>query len=244
MVTPVSSPRGLPVETRPADTIPDLGTPPSCTPDSPPDTMLQSDRPTRGRLHGQHHPRASGRSWTKTLLWVIGIACRRVRPHPVRAVRAQPATPIRQATNPSSGRIPQAAGDRQDRLLRLPQQQDRVVVGDEHRSDVVAAYSTTWTTRARTSTSRSGPGSVDGAPVLPRRSSAENMPPLQYTLLHPNAKLSDAQKQTLIRRLPSSIAANGGGRPPAVRRRRLRTAGTADATAIVDDRCGNCHQAP
>jgi cytochrome c551/c552 len=35
------------------------------------------------------------------------------------------------------------------------------------------------------------------------------MPPFQYTIIHPSAKLSDAEKQTLIKGYTDSIAANG-----------------------------------
>ena len=39
----------------------------------------------------------------------------------------------------------------------------------------------------------------------------DNMPPLQYTLIHPSAKLTDAEKQTLVDGYQSSFAANNGG---------------------------------
>ena len=68
------------------------------------------------------------------------------------------------------------------------------------------------------------------------------MPPFQYTLIHPDAKLSDAEKQTLVAGFEASLAANGapssGGAPSATP---PTTAGTADATAIISSRCGGCH---
>ena len=49
-----------------------------------------------------------------------------------------------------------------------------------------------------------------------------NMPPLQYTLLHPNAKLTDAEKQTLVRRVPGLSG----------RQQRRRFDAVADADAV------------
>ena len=36
------------------------------------------------------------------------------------------------------------------------------------------------------------------------------MPPFQYTIIHWGAKLTDAEKQTLIKGYTDSVAANGG----------------------------------
>jgi hypothetical protein len=71
-----------------------------------------------------------------------------------------------------------------------------------------------------------------------RRAINDNMPPLQFTLLHPNAKLSDAEKQTLVRGFQASLADNGGGKPtpsPSA------TSSGSDAAAVIDARCGSCH---
>jgi hypothetical protein len=59
---------------------------------------------------------------------------------------------------------------------------------------------------------------------------SDNMPSLQYTLIHSGAKLSDADKQTLAAGSQASLGANASG-----------SASVADATAIIDARCGACH---
>ena len=92
-----------------------------------------------------------------------------------------------------------------------------------------------------------------GMPSADRFAQAVNdhMPPPQYTLLHPNAKLTDAQKQTLIAGYTAGVAAmngsgsgsgsssgSGGSTPtPAA----SSTASTADATAVIQQDCGSCH---
>ena len=65
------------------------------------------------------------------------------------------------------------------------------------------------------------------------------MPPLQFTLLHPNAKLSDAEKQTLVRGFQASLPDNGGGGTPTPSP--SPTSSGSDAAAVIDARCGSCH---
>jgi uncharacterized membrane protein len=78
------------------------------------------------------------------------------------------------------------------------------------------------------------------------------MPPLQYTLVHPDAKLSAADKQTLIAGFEESLAAeNGGGAAagaaadpssaPSAGASPSPAAAAADATAIISARCSTCH---
>jgi hypothetical protein len=69
-----------------------------------------------------------------------------------------------------------------------------------------------------------------------------HMPPLQYTLLHPNAKLSAADKQVLMDGFQQSLAAQGGGSgsPSASA---SSSGASSNATAIIDARCGSCHSA-
>jgi hypothetical protein len=73
------------------------------------------------------------------------------------------------------------------------------------------------------------------------------MPPVQYTLIHPDAKLTDAEKQTLVAGYEASLAANGadsGGTPEPVPSASPSAPGSAtDATAIIAARCGSCHPA-
>jgi hypothetical protein len=68
----------------------------------------------------------------------------------------------------------------------------------------------------------------------------EGMPPFQYTLIHPSAKLSDAQKKTLVAGYAASLSANQAGAPtpsPSA------SPSSTDATALIDARCGSCHSA-
>jgi hypothetical protein len=78
------------------------------------------------------------------------------------------------------------------------------------------------------------------------------MPPFQYTLIHPNAKLSDAEKQTLINGYAAGLAAGGsssGGQPTpqssasASATPTPTTSATADAVAIINSVCSQCHPA-
>ncbi|MCX6364235.1 MAG: heme-binding domain-containing protein [Actinobacteria bacterium] len=77
----------------------------------------------------------------------------------------------------------------------------------------------------------------------------DNMPPLQFTLLHPSAKLSDADKQTLVDGFQASLADNGssGTTTPAATPTPTATATTAssgsDATAVINAQCSRCHSA-
>ena len=68
------------------------------------------------------------------------------------------------------------------------------------------------------------------------------MPPLQYTLLHPNAKLSDQEKRTLVSGFEASLAAQSGGSSSAAPSPSPTPAG-GDAVALINDRCGVCHSA-
>ena len=72
-----------------------------------------------------------------------------------------------------------------------------------------------------------------------QRALDHNMPPLQYTLLHPNAKLNDAEKRTLVRGFEASLADNAGGAAPAP----ASTNSGSGATAVINARCGSCHSA-
>ena len=74
------------------------------------------------------------------------------------------------------------------------------------------------------------------------------MPPIQYTLIHPDAKLTDAEKQTLIAGYEAGLAQSGsssGGQPePQSSSTPTPTASsTADAVAIINDVCSRCHPA-
>jgi hypothetical protein len=68
-----------------------------------------------------------------------------------------------------------------------------------------------------------------------------NMPPLQYSLVHPGAKLSAAEKQTLLRGFQTSLADNSGAGTPAPAA--SAPASASGAEAIINSRCGACHSA-
>ena len=69
----------------------------------------------------------------------------------------------------------------------------------------------------------------------------DNMPPWQFTLLHPHAKLRDAEKQTLVTGFQASLADNGSGGTPTPAP--LSTSSGSDAVAIIIASCGSCHSA-
>ena len=73
------------------------------------------------------------------------------------------------------------------------------------------------------------------------------MPPFQYTLIHPGAKLTDAEKQTLVRgyEAAASGGASSDGQTEATPSPAPTSAASADddVVAIVDQRCSSCHPA-
>jgi hypothetical protein len=73
------------------------------------------------------------------------------------------------------------------------------------------------------------------------------MPPFQYTIIHRDAKLTDAQKQTLIKGYAAGLAASGGQPEPQSSATPTPTASatgsTTDAVAIINDVCSRCHPA-
>jgi hypothetical protein len=72
----------------------------------------------------------------------------------------------------------------------------------------------------------------------------DGMPPFQYTLIHPDAKLSDAEKQTLIDGYTASLPANQPGAPSGGQTSTpTPDPSSGDATAIIDARCSQCHSA-
>jgi mono/diheme cytochrome c family protein len=73
------------------------------------------------------------------------------------------------------------------------------------------------------------------------------MPQVQYTLIHPNAKLTDAEKRILVNGYRSGLAASGGsssggqsGAAPSA----AATTASGDGAAIVNAQCSSCHGAP
>ena len=72
-----------------------------------------------------------------------------------------------------------------------------------------------------------------------QRALDHGMPPWQYTLAHPEAKLSDGQKQELVRGFRASLAANASP-SPATALTRVSYQGSA-AADIINLRCSACH---
>jgi hypothetical protein len=81
-------------------------------------------------------------------------------------------------------------------------------------------------------------GSPDAAGL--REAITEGMPPFQYTLIHPSAKLSDAQKKTLAAGYAASISANQAS---TLSSSPSSSPSSTDATAVINARCGGCHSA-
>jgi hypothetical protein len=60
----------------------------------------------------------------------------------------------------------------------------------------------------------------------------DGMPPTRYVLTHWGARLSDEEKQTLVKGYGASLAANQPAEP---------SEPTGEAVSIIDSRCGACH---
>ena len=71
------------------------------------------------------------------------------------------------------------------------------------------------------------------AAEMARQINSGRMPLPQYLLLHPDARLTDAEKQQLIAGLTATLASDRV-KPPS-------TAPSGDAAALVQDRCTVCH---
>lgn len=74
------------------------------------------------------------------------------------------------------------------------------------------------------------------------------MPPIQYTLIHPGAKLDDAEKQALVQGYAAGLAASGsssgsgsGQQSTPAPSPTATAASNTDAAAIIDRRCSSCH---
>jgi hypothetical protein len=192
--------------------------------------------------------RTGGRSWKRILLWVIGIAVIlfiviQFIPYG-RSSHSNPA-----ATNPFQWTDPQAEAIAKTSCY------------DCHSNETKWWWATniapfSWLVqhdvddgRARLNFSE-----FDGLPPADQLQSVVQegeMPPFQYTIIHPSAKLTDAQRQTLIQGYAAGLAASGtssGGQPtPQDSSTPTPTASatpsTADAVAIINQVCSQCHPA-
>jgi hypothetical protein len=91
----------------------------------------------------------------------------------------------------------------------------------------------------------------DGLPPADRFQEVVNggeMPPLQYTSIHPSAKLTDAERQTLAQGYAAGLAASGSSSGGQAQPESSSTptpttsaSATADAVSVINQRCGSCH---
>ena len=182
------------------------------------------------------------RSWKKILLWAIGIAV--VVFIAIQFVpygRSSHSNPP--ADQPLPVDRPAGRGDRQGVVLRLPQQRDEVVVGDQHRAVLLAGAAR----RGRGTLApqllgleqpagRGGPGDRQrgrdaAVPVHadpPRRQAHRR-------------READARPGVRGRASRRAAARRADARRRAHRRR--PTAAAADAVAIINQRCSTCHSA-
>ena len=146
------------------------------------------------------------RSWTKILLWVIGIAVVlfiviQFIPYG-RSSHSNPAV-----TNPFPWTDPQA-----EAIARQSCYDCHSNETDWWWATNIAPFS--WLVQRDVDGGRShlNFSEWDGQPSAADIQEAVNgeMPPFQYTLIHPSAKLTDAEKQTLVQGYQAGVAAAGG----------------------------------
>lgn len=186
---------------------------------------------------------AGGRSWKRILLWAIGIAVVvfaliQLVPYG-RSSHSNPA-----ATNPFSWSDPQAEAIARQSCY------------DCHSNETEWWWATniapfSWLVQSDVDGGRDHMNLSTSDPLPPAAEFAEvvnggEMPPFQYTLIHRDAELTDAEKQTLIAGYEAGLAARGastGGAPtPEPSATPAATAvPTGDAVAVINQRCSACH---
>jgi hypothetical protein len=190
--------------------------------------------------------RHGARSWKKTLLWVIGICIVlfvviQFVPYG-RSSHSNPAP-----TNPFLWTDPQARAIARNSCYDCHSNRTKWWWATD-----IAPFSWVVQHDVDDGRARLNFSEYDGMPPADRfaRAVNGNMPPVQYTLLHPSAKLTDAQKQTLIDGYVAGMAAmNGSGTQsgssgsgastPAPSAN--GTGSAADATAAIQQDCSTCH---
>ena len=187
-------------------------------------------------------PRAK-RSWTRILLWAIGIVV--VLFLLIQLVpygRSSHSNPP--ATDPFAWTDPQAEAIARESCY------------DCHSNETEWWWATSiapfsWLTQRDVDQGRAhlnfsvfteAPGAAEVQEVV----GEGEMPPFQYTLIHPGARLTDSEKQTLIAGYAAGLTASGssGGGEPAPEQSATPTASAtaaAGAEAIIGRRCGSCH---
>jgi hypothetical protein len=186
------------------------------------------------------------RSWKKIILWVIGIAVVlfiviQFIPYGRSSHSNPPATNAFQWTDPQAETIA------------------KISCYDCHSNETKWWWATniapfSWLVQHDVDDGRANLNfsEFDGLPPVSRFAEVVGggeMPPMQYTLIHPSAKLTDAEKKTLIAGYTAGLAASGssggqGSTGSAATATPTPTAtATADAVAIINQRCGTCHPA-
>jgi hypothetical protein len=187
------------------------------------------------------------RSWKKTLLWIIGIAVVlfvviQIIPYGRSSHSNPPATNQFTWTDPQAEAIAKTA------------------CYDCHSNETKWWWATniapfSWLVQHDVDEGRAhlNFSEFDGIPDAQQFAEVVNggeMPPMQYTLIHPSAKLSDAQRQTLIAGYAAGLSATGassGGQPqpqssttPAATPTPTASS-TVDAVATINQVCSRCH---
>jgi hypothetical protein len=185
-----------------------------------------------------------GRSWKRVLLWAIGLAAVVfVLIQLVPYGRSSHTNPP--ATNPFQWTDPQAEAIAKESCY------------DCHSNETKRWWATniapfSWLVQRDVDEGRSRLNFSDwtGEPSAEEVQGIVNegeMPPMQYTLIHPDARLTDAEKQTLAQGYAAGIAASGGassdGQPEATPSTTPTSGAGGDAAAIIEQRCTTCHPA-
>lgn len=186
---------------------------------------------------------AGGRSWKKILLWAIGIAV--VVFALIQFVpygRSSHSNPT--ATDPFTWTDPQAEAIAKQSCY------------DCHSNETEWWWATnvapsSWLVQRDVDVGRDNLNFSTSDPLPPAAEFAEvvnegEMPPFQYTLIHSDAKLTDAEKQALIAGYQAGLAAGGastGGAPAPESSVTPAATATASggAVALIGLRCTSCH---
>jgi mono/diheme cytochrome c family protein len=189
-----------------------------------------------------------GRSWKRILLWVIGIAV--VLFIVIQFIpygRSSHSNPT--ATNPFQWADPQAEAIAAQSCY------------DCHSNETEWWWATniapfSWLVQRDVDQGRANMNFSEFAGVPSAEEFAEvvnsgEMPPFQYTIIHRDAKLTDAEKQVLIAGYTAGLTESGASSEtspepapsatatPAA----TATAASGDAVAVIGQRCGSCHSA-
>jgi mono/diheme cytochrome c family protein len=183
-------------------------------------------------------PGAGGRSWKRTLLWTIGIAAA--------VFLLIQLVPYGRGshTNPPPGNQFQWTDARAEAVARASCYDCHSNETEWWWATSIAPFS--WLTQRDVDSGREHLNFSDwnGLPVAAVQEAVDGeMPPFQYTLIHPDAKLTDAERQLLVegyRAGAAATSAGAGGETPAATPEPSPAAG-ADAAAVIDQRCGTCH---